>query len=121
MLTSRISCHKRSIFGEFCCTTLLRKKSTAEAHRILVETIDNHVLSGTTCRDWIRRFENNNFDVEDKESSGAPKKFKLAESLGVDHMTVSKRMQTLGMIEKQVNLMPHELKPRDVERRIQLL
>ncbi|EFN78223.1 Histone-lysine N-methyltransferase SETMAR, partial [Harpegnathos saltator] len=83
-----------------------QKKSAAEAHRILVETYSDHALSETTCRDWFRRFKNNDFDVEDKERSGAPKKFEdeelealldedpcqtqneLAESLGVDHTTV---------------------------------
>ncbi|KAG5322393.1 MOS1T transposase, partial [Pseudoatta argentina] len=29
----------------------------------------------TTCRDWFRRFKNNDFQLEDKERSGAPKKF----------------------------------------------
>jgi len=92
------------------------KKSAAEVHRILVETYGDHALSETTCRDWFRRFKNNDFDVEDKERSGAPKKFEdkeleallhedssqtlgeLAESLGVDHTTVSKRLKVLGMI-----------------------
>ena len=41
----------------------------------------------------------------------------LAESLGVDHTTVSKRLKALGMIQKQGNWVPYELKPRDVERR----
>ena len=59
----------------------------------------------TTCRDWFRRF--NDFDIEDKEHSGAPKRFEdeelealfnvdscqaqteLAELLRVDHPTVS--------------------------------
>ncbi|KAG5313563.1 MOS1T transposase, partial [Pseudoatta argentina] len=27
------------------------------------------------CRDWFRRFKNNDFQLEDKERSGAPKKF----------------------------------------------
>ncbi|EFN77463.1 hypothetical protein EAI_12768, partial [Harpegnathos saltator] len=49
-----------------------QKESAVEAHRILVETYGDHALSETTCRDW---FKNNDFDVEDKERSGAPKKF----------------------------------------------
>lgn len=103
-----------------------QKKSAAEAHRILVETYGDHALSETTCRDWFRRFKNNDFDVEDKERSGAPKKFEdeelealldedpcqtqneLAESLGVDHTTVAKRLKALGMIQKQGNWVPYE-------------
>ncbi|EFN75840.1 hypothetical protein EAI_17023, partial [Harpegnathos saltator] len=52
-----------------------QKKFAAGAHRIFVETYGDHALSETTCRDWFRRFKNNDFDVEDKECSGAPKKF----------------------------------------------
>ncbi|KAG5325771.1 MOS1T transposase, partial [Pseudoatta argentina] len=54
----------------------IQKKSAAEAHRILVQTYGDNALSDTTCRDWFRRFKNNDFQLEDKERSGAPKKFK---------------------------------------------
>ncbi|GBP33436.1 Mariner Mos1 transposase [Eumeta japonica] len=47
----------------------------AEVHRILAETCGDNPLSDTTCRDWFRSFKNNDFEVEDKERSGAPKKF----------------------------------------------
>ncbi|EFN77431.1 hypothetical protein EAI_13541, partial [Harpegnathos saltator] len=49
-----------------------QKKSAAETHRILVETYGDYALLETTCRDWFRRFKNNDFDVEDKERSDAP-------------------------------------------------
>ena len=32
----------------------IQKKSTAETHRILVETHSDHALSEITCRDWFR-------------------------------------------------------------------
>ena len=100
------------------------KKSAAETHRILVKTYGDHALLETTGREWFRRFKNNDFDVEDKERSGIPKKFEdekfeallpedscqaqdeLAESLGVDHITVSKRSKALEMIHKQEPWMP---------------
>ncbi|KAG5321314.1 MOS1T transposase, partial [Pseudoatta argentina] len=53
----------------------IQKKSAAEAHRILVQTYGDNALSDTTCRDWFRRFKNNDFQLEDKERSGAPTKF----------------------------------------------
>ncbi|KAG5320824.1 MOS1T transposase, partial [Pseudoatta argentina] len=53
----------------------IQKKSAAEAHRSLVQTYGDNALSDTTCRDWFRRFKNNDFELEDKERSGAPKKF----------------------------------------------
>ncbi|GBP10453.1 Inositol-3-phosphate synthase 1-B [Eumeta japonica] len=65
-----------------------QKKSAAEAHRILAD----NALSDTTCKDWFRRFKNNDFQLEDKECFGAPKKFedeKLEELLDQD------RCQTL--------------------------
>ncbi|KAG5327632.1 MOS1T transposase, partial [Pseudoatta argentina] len=106
-----------------------------EAHRILVQTYGDNALSDTTCRDWFRRFKNNDFQLEDKERSGAPKKFQdkeleqlldedpsqtlseLGKILQVDESTVSKRLKGLGMIQKQGHWVPYELKPRDVERR----
>lgn len=113
----------------------IQNKSAAEAHRILVETYGDNALSDTTCRDWFRRFKNNDFKLEDKERSGAPKKFEdkeleeildadrsqtlaeLGKTLQVDESTVSKRLKVLGMIQKQGHWVPYELKPRDVERR----
>ncbi|KAG5312970.1 MOS1T transposase, partial [Pseudoatta argentina] len=113
----------------------IQKKSAAEAHRILVQTYGDNALSDTTCRDWFRRFKNNDFELEDKERSGAPKKFQdkeleqlldedpsqtlseLGKILQVDESTVSKRLKWLGMIQKQGHWVPYELKPRDVERR----
>ncbi|KAG5305879.1 MOS1T transposase, partial [Pseudoatta argentina] len=113
----------------------IQKKSAAEAHRILVQTYGDNALSDTTCRDWFRRFKNNDFELEDKERSGAPKKFQdkeleqlldedpsqtlseLGKILQVDESTVSKRLKGLGMIQNQGHWVPYELKPRDVERR----
>ena len=40
-----------------------------------------------------------------------------AESLGVDRWTISSCLNALGMIQKQENWVPYELKPRDEERR----
>ena len=97
----------------------IQKKSAAEAHRILDETYNDHALSETTCRDWFRRCNYNDFDVEDKELLGALKSFEdeefeallpkysrqvqneLGESLGVDHIGVLKRLKALEMFQKQ--------------------
>ncbi|GBP66328.1 Mariner Mos1 transposase [Eumeta japonica] len=42
----------------------------------------------------------------------------LAGSLGVTQQAISKRLKVMEMIQKQGHWMPHELKPRDVERRL---
>jgi len=41
----------------------------------------------------------------------------LALTLGVTQQTISYRSKSLGMIQKQGNWVPYELKPRNVERR----
>ena len=73
--------------------------------------------------------------MEDEEHPEQPKKFgdeelealldedcyqtqeELAESLGVTQAAISKCLKAAGYIQKQGNCVPHELKPRDVERR----
>jgi len=115
------------------------KKSAAEAHRMLVE------IYGASRNLWtllqLINHVGNGFDVSRMEisalkiSSGQPKKYEdkeletlleedqsqtqeeLAESLGVTQQAVSVRLRAMGMIQKQENWMPYELKPRDVERR----
>ncbi|KAG5313024.1 MOS1T transposase, partial [Pseudoatta argentina] len=112
----------------------IQKKSPAEAHRILVQTYGDNALSDPTCRDWYRRFKNNDFQLEDKERSGAPNKFQdkelkqlldedpsqtlseLGKILQVDESTVSKRLKGLGMIQKRGHWVPYELKPREKKR-----
>jgi len=81
-----------------------------------VEAYGEHAISKTTCRDWFRRFQNNNFDMNDKEWSGQPKKFEdekleillqedscqtlkeLSETLNVNQSTVSKCLKEIEMI-----------------------
>ena len=73
--------------------------------------------------------------MEDEERPGQPKKFEdeelealldedccqiqkeLAEYFGVTQAAISKRLKAAGYIRKQGNWVPHELKPKDVERR----
>lgn len=105
------------------------KKNAAEAHRMLSETYGDAAVSERTCREWFQRFKNGDFDVEDKHGGGREKTFKdeqletlldeeLAETLGVSQQAISKRLKALGMIQKEGNWVPYELKPRDIERRL---
>jgi len=41
----------------------------------------------------------------------------FALTLGVTQRTISYRMKSLGMIQKQGNGVPYKLKPRNIERR----
>ena len=114
------------------------KKTAAESHRILVEVYGEHVLAERTCQKWFARFKSGDFGLEDEERPWQPKKFEdeelealrdedccqtqeeLAESLGVTQAVISKRLKAAGYIQKQGNWIPHELKPRDVERRFSM-
>ncbi|GBP43549.1 Mariner Mos1 transposase [Eumeta japonica] len=107
-----------------------------EARRLLVEAYDGAVLSQRTHREWFQKFNNSDFDVEDKDRSGRPKIYedaKLEElleedssqtikelelTLEVTQQVVSHSLKLLGMNHKQGNWVPYELKLRDVERRL---
>lgn len=96
------------------------KMKAAESHRILVEVYGVHALADRTCQKWFARFKSGNFDLEDDERPGQPKKFEdheLETSLGVAQQTISDRLKAMGMIRKVGHWVPYELKPRDVERR----
>lgn len=64
-----------SVFALNFIALLYLKKSAAEIYRTLVETYGNNALSDKMCIDWLRRFKNSDFELEDKECSGATKKF----------------------------------------------
>ena len=103
---------------------------------MLSNTYDEAAISERTCREWFQRFKNGDFDVEDRHSGGREKVFEYAELealleqdsyqnqeelvrlLGVTQQAISKRLKAMGMIQKQGNCVPYELKPRDVERRL---
>jgi len=83
----------------------------------------------STFQGWRFQF------IENKPRSGQPKKFEdkelealleedqsqtqkeFVESLKVTQQAVSVRLRAMGMIQKQGNSVPYELKPRDIERR----
>ena len=110
-------------------------KTAAESHCILVEFYGEHALVERTCQKWFVRFKSGDFVLKDEERPGQPKKFEdeelealldedccqtqeeLAKFLRVTQAAISKRLEAAGYIQKQGNWVPHELKPRDVERR----
>ena len=104
-----------------------QKKNANNAFETLQETYGEHSPSKSTCEYWFRRFKSGNFDLEDQERSGAPKKFEdnellalldenpcqtlneLARELGVAESSVSSRLHALGKIRKEGKWLPHEL------------
>ena len=111
------------------------KKTAADGHRMLLEAYGEHAPSIKTCEYWFRKFKDGNFITEDEERAGRPRIFEdseleeslaedscqtqeeIAQSLGVTQVAISLRLKNMGMIQKQGNWVPYELKPRDVERR----
>jgi len=97
------------------------KKSAAETHRLLVNIYGEHAPLKTSCKEWFRRFNSDDFDVRDKERKGAPKKFedaelqallgedsclsldRLAKELNVDRSIIGKRLHAMGMVQKEGN------------------
>jgi len=95
------------------------KKSTAESHRMLVEAYGDNALSETTCRDWFRRFNDDNFDLSDKKRENRPRKIEdcqlqallddiqsqkmLAEQLGVSQAAISMRLHAMGKFKRSEN------------------
>ena len=110
------------------------KKDAAESHCLLSGTYGDYTPSIKTCEYWFRRCKSGDFDTEDKERPGHPKKIEdeesgtlldedpcqtqdeLSESLGVNRSIISRCLHAVGMIQKQGYCVLYELKPRDVER-----
>jgi len=109
------------------------RKSAADGHRMLCEAYGEHAPSIKTCEYWFRRFKSGDFDTSDKAREGRPVQFEdaeleallnqdscqtqeeLAETLGVTQQAISNRLKAMGMVQKQGNWVPYELKPRDVD------
>lgn len=87
------------------------KKNAAKSRQMLFEAYGDRAPSVSTCEFWMRRFKSGDFDVDDKERPGQPRKFKdedlealrtehpdktqseLAEALGVTRAAISKRVK----------------------------
>lgn len=113
----------------------LQKKKAAESYRILVETYGDNAPSQKTCERWFNRFKNGNFNLEDAEHPGQPKKFEdtdleallkeddaqtqqhLADALHVSQQAISDRLRALGKIQKEGKWIPYALNERNKEKR----
>ncbi|UYV64255.1 SETMAR [Cordylochernes scorpioides] len=117
-------------------STTAHTKSATDGHRLLCEAYGKHALSIKSCEYWFRRFKSGDFDTRDKERGGRLIKFEdaelealldedssqtqeeLAETLGVTQQAISNRLKVMGMVQKQGNWVPYELKPGNIERHI---
>ncbi|GFW43372.1 mariner Mos1 transposase [Trichonephila clavipes] len=67
--------HLREVLS-FC---FYKKKSLAEAHRMLSNTYGEAAIRERTSREWFQRFKNGDFEVEDQHGGGREKVFEDAE------------------------------------------
>ncbi|GFW01896.1 mariner Mos1 transposase [Trichonephila clavipes] len=114
-------------------------KEKEKSKRVEGKSLSNQNWQGhnseRTCREWFQSFKNGDFEVEDQHGGGrevfedaelealldqdsCQTQQELSGSLGVTQQAISKRLKVMGMIQKQGNWVPYELKPRDVERRL---
>jgi len=100
-----------------------------------VKAYGDNALSETMCRNWFRRFNDDNFDLSDKKRENRPRKVEdyqlqalldeddtqsqkmFAKQLGVSQAAISMRLHAMGKVQKIGKWMPHELNDRQMERR----
>lgn len=110
------------------------KKSAVETHRLPIAA-SGGALNESSCRDWLEKFKNVWFDVENEKPVRKPKVCECTElkvlqkkdspkaqkNLHFYYKWLNKQfriwLKSLAMIRKQGNWVLDELKPRDVERR----
>jgi len=111
------------------------RKTATEAHSMLVETYGEHALSQSQCYRWYKKFSGGNFELENETRGKPAKKFEdaelqalldeddsqtqseLAEQLGVDQASISRRLRDMGKIHKLSRWVPYELSERQQENR----
>lgn len=114
------------------------KRSAAESHRMLSEAYGNHALSETCCREWFKQFKMGDFDLQDKQRPGQPKRFSdedlekvlikdrsqtietMSEVINVNKSTISRRLKAIGYKQKVGKWLPHELKEADIAKRLDI-
>ncbi|GJQ79997.1 hypothetical protein Trydic_g9470 [Trypoxylus dichotomus] len=105
----------------------LLNEDAAETCCLLMDVYGHHAPSEPTYRHWFQRLKTADFDVNDKERDGAPKRFQneeleelldinqcqalkeLSGALDVDRFTVGKSLHALGMVQKAGNWVPNDL------------
>lgn len=112
------------------------KRNATQAHEFLSEVYPEYAPEIRTCQKWFARFKSGDFDLEDKERPGQPKKFEDAElqalldenscrtqkelalELGVHETTIGYRLHAMGKIRKLGKWVPHQLNANQLTARI---
>lgn len=89
---------KKEHLREVMLHYFLMKKSAAETARILGGVYGDHAPSEKICQRWFGRFRSGDFDVNDKERPGQPKKFEDAD---LEDLLAEDPRQSQGMRYRQ--------------------
>lgn len=113
-----------------------QRKNATQATESICSTLGAGILDFRTCQRWFLKFKNNELDLEDRERSGRPKVLEssnletllsedssqstrcLAERLHVDHVTVVRRLEKLGRIQKVGKWVPLTLSENNINQRL---
>lgn len=111
------------------------KKKAIDAHQMLAEAYGDSAPSIRTCQEWFQRFKSGDFDVNDKDRPGQPKRLhddeiqalldmddsqtqkQLAASLNVTQQAVSLHLHAMGKIQKEGKWVPYKLTERNMKQR----
>ena len=92
---------KKEHLREVMLHYFLMKKSAAETARILGGVYRDHAPSEKICQRWFGRFRSGDFDVNDKERPGQPKKFEDAD---LEDLLAEDPRQSQGMLAKRLGV-----------------
>ena len=113
----------------------LDAKAAAEA---ICHVEGEGTMAPRTAQKWFKRFNEGDFDLEDRQRSGRPTVLdegdlqaaldiapssntrELAEELGVDHKTVWNHLKQLGFVHKKPRQDPHELTEAQAAKRVEI-
>lgn len=115
-----------------------RKLKAAAAAREICAVEGDGAMKEDTARWWFRRFKLGDFDLEDKPRTGRPSVVDqeelqtaieqspglstraLANELGPSQPTIWRHLRELGFESKRPRFIPHELKPGQAQKRLEI-
>ena len=65
---------KKSTCGKLCFSVSIWRNRLPNRNKCLWRPCGDNALSETTCRDWFRRFNDDNFDLSDKKRENLSRK-----------------------------------------------
>ena len=111
-------------------------KNIAEASQLICQACGKNAVSISTIKKWFKKFEEDDFDMNDKARSGRLHETKdvalqelldedatqftrvLAKRLQVNQSTIQKRLRAMGKILKIGHWVPHKLIEKNMTERL---